>query len=132
MPGCGSLANAQAPPAPPHALRRCCGLKRVDLVAYRSRSQPLTAAAPWHVARLWDDVARASMILRSHFLREHSLSIVVAVFWLLWLTLYSRSDPQTHLGAFFGNSIADWLGTLTLVLITKVFFRTRFQREPPD
>lgn len=42
---------------------------------------------------------------------DHSLTIVVAAIWGLWLVLYRRADPQTHIGAFFGNSIADWLGT---------------------
>jgi hypothetical protein len=37
----------------------------------------------------------------------------------MWLILYLRSDPQTHLGAFFGNATADWLGTLVLVIATK-------------
>ena len=46
---------------------------------------------------------------RRRFLARHSLSIVVAAIWLLWLVLYQTADPQTHIGAFYGNSIADWL-----------------------
>ncbi len=62
----------------------------------------------------------------------------MAAVWLLWIGLYSVSDPQTHLGGFFGNSIADWLGMLTIVLITKVFFERgssesrQRRREPRD
>lgn len=55
------------------------------------------------------------------FFAEHSLTIVVATIWGLWLVLYGFADPQTHLGAFFGNSIADWLGTLAFVVLTKYF-----------
>ncbi|HWF86595.1 MAG TPA: hypothetical protein VG222_17170 [Vicinamibacterales bacterium] len=55
------------------------------------------------------------------FVAEHSLTIVVATIWGLWLLLYRFADPQTHLGAFFGNSIADWLGTLAFVVLTKYF-----------
>jgi hypothetical protein len=46
---------------------------------------------------------------------------VVAAIWLLWLGLYQTADPRTHLGAFYGNSIADWLGMLTFIVATKYF-----------
>jgi len=55
-------------------------------------------------------------------IRRHGLSVAVLIIVLLWLGLYSRSDPSTHLGAFFGNAIADWTGTLLLVIATKYFF----------
>jgi hypothetical protein len=56
------------------------------------------------------------------FFAEHSLSIIVGAIWLLWVVLYRRADPQTHIGAFFGNSIADWLGTLAFIITTKYFW----------
>jgi hypothetical protein len=52
-------------------------------------------------------------------LREHSLSLTVVAILATWLVLYARGDPDTHLGAFYGNAVADWLGTLVLVLATK-------------
>jgi hypothetical protein len=55
-------------------------------------------------------------------LREHSLSLTLAGILALWIGLYARSDPATHLGGFFGNAIADWLGTLIFVLVTKYFY----------
>jgi hypothetical protein len=55
------------------------------------------------------------------FFAEHSLSIIVGAIWVLWVTLYLSADPQTHVGAFFGNSIADWLGTLAFIIATKYF-----------
>src|SRR3954462_4726936 len=57
-----------------------------------------------------------------HFLKRHSLSIVVVAVLVLWIVLYARSDPQTHLGAFFGNAIADWTGVVVTVLGTKFLF----------
>src|ERR1700712_3619981 len=55
-------------------------------------------------------------------LREHSLSLTLAGILALWIVLYVRSDPATHLGGFFGNAIADWLGTPLFVLVTKYFY----------
>lgn len=41
---------------------------------------------------------------------------------LLWLLLYLRADPATHWGAFYGNAIADWLGSFVTVVATKFWF----------
>jgi hypothetical protein len=35
------------------------------------------------------------------------------------IVAYVRSDPDTHLGSFFGNAIADWTGVLVTVIMTK-------------
>jgi len=55
-------------------------------------------------------------------LRQHSLSLTVAAILITWLVLYARADSRTHLGAFYGNAIADWLGTFILVIATKYFY----------
>ncbi len=33
-----------------------------------------------------------------------------------------RSNPDTHLGAFFGNAIADWSGVVVVVFATKYLY----------
>jgi len=33
--------------------------------------------------------------------------------------LYSRSNPSTHVGSFFGNAIADWTGVVITVVLTR-------------
>jgi hypothetical protein len=53
------------------------------------------------------------------FFHEHSLSLVAAVIVLALIAFYSRSNPSTHLGSFFGNAIADWTGVLVTVIMTK-------------
>jgi hypothetical protein len=56
------------------------------------------------------------------FLQQHSLSIVSGLVLLLWIFLYTKSNPSTHLGSFFGNAIADWTGLLVTVLATKFLY----------
>jgi hypothetical protein len=58
------------------------------------------------------------------FLHSHSLSLAAIAILAIWLFLFARSDPETRTGAFLGNSVADWSGTLFLVIATKYFFET--------
>lgn len=52
-------------------------------------------------------------------IRKHGLSIAAVAILLLWLALYCISDEKTHLGAFFGNAIADWSGSVVIIIGTK-------------
>jgi hypothetical protein len=56
---------------------------------------------------------------RGGFLHRHSLTIVAVGLLTLWIVLYHYSDPKTHLGSFFGNAIADWSGSVVIILGTK-------------
>lgn len=58
------------------------------------------------------------------FLHAHSLSLAAVAILSTWMILYARSDPNTRTGEFYGNSVADWSGTLFLVVATKYFFET--------
>jgi hypothetical protein len=53
------------------------------------------------------------------FLRRHSLGLAALGVVILLIALYSRSNPNTHWGSFFGNAIADWTGVLVTVVMTK-------------
>ena len=53
--------------------------------------------------------------------RQHALSLIIGAIVVLWLILYIRGDHLTHLGAFYGNAVADWTGTLLIVIATKYF-----------
>jgi hypothetical protein len=66
-------------------------------------------------------MAKRSKKAPQGFLRDHGLGIVMAAVTLLWLALYLGGDPDTHLGAFYGNATADWLGSLMIVVATKYF-----------
>jgi hypothetical protein len=70
---------------------------------------------------------------KKSFLRQHSLSFVTAGILAAWIVLYSRSNPEGHLGSFFGNAIADWTGLLVTVLATKYFYEigSAESRQPP-
>jgi hypothetical protein len=54
-----------------------------------------------------------------HFVHEHSLSLTAAGVLLIWIALYCGADPATHLGSFYGNAIADWSGSVVIILGTK-------------
>lgn len=66
------------------------------------------------------------------FWRRHSLSFTASATLALWLFLYVKSDPQSHVGSFFGNAIADWSGVVITILATKWFFEkgSRESRQP--
>lgn len=53
------------------------------------------------------------------FIHEHSLSLTASGIVILLIALYCRSNPNTHIGSFFGNAIADWTGVLVTVVLTK-------------
>jgi hypothetical protein len=64
--------------------------------------------------------------------RKHSLSLAVGGVLIFLLLMYVRSDPSTHIGAFYGNAIADWLGMFVFIVATKYFFEvgSRESRAP--
>jgi hypothetical protein len=55
-------------------------------------------------------------------LRQHSLGLAVGAILTVWFVLYVRGDPSTHRGAFYGNALADWLGSFMIVITTKYFY----------
>jgi hypothetical protein len=62
---------------------------------------------------------------RRGFLHRHSLSIAAIGMLTLWIVLYCYSDPATHLGSFFGNAIADWSGSVIIIVGTKYLLEVR-------
>jgi hypothetical protein len=84
------------------------------------RTRPLpTPSAPENGARL-----PGRRLHRRHrsWLHEHSLSVVIGAIVIALLALYRRADPSTHLGSFYGNAAADWLGSFVTVVATKFWF----------
>ena len=68
-----------------------------------------------------------------HWLYEHSMSFTCVAIVTFWIVAYSRSNPDTHWGSFFGNAIADWSGVLVTVIATKYFYElgSAESRKPP-
>ena len=69
-----------------------------------------------------------------HLLREHGLSIAAIAILALWVGLYLVSDEKTHLGAFFGNAIADWSGSVVIIVGTKFLIErgsAESRQKPP-
>ena len=59
---------------------------------------------------------------RHSFLYRHGLSIVAVGLLIVWIIGYRMLDPKIHLGAFFGNAIADWSGSVVIILGTKFLY----------
>jgi hypothetical protein len=68
---------------------------------------------------------------KDSFIQEHSLSLVAGAVLLLWFFLYLPADPETHLGAFFGNAIADWTGVVLVVIGTKFLYERGSKESKP-
>jgi hypothetical protein len=68
---------------------------------------------------------------KKHWLYEHSLSIVSVLLLTTWIIAYRLSDPATHLGAFFGNSIADWSGSVVIIVGTKFLYEVGSAESRP-
>jgi hypothetical protein len=68
---------------------------------------------------------------RRSFLHRHSLSLVAIVLLIVWIVGYQLLDPKTHLGAFFGNAIADWSGSVVIILGTKFFYEVGSAESRP-
>ena len=68
---------------------------------------------------------------RKNFFHRHSLSIVAITLLILWIILYRCSDPATHLGSFFGNAIADWSGSVIIILGTKFLLEAQSADSRP-
>jgi len=66
------------------------------------------------------------------FLEQHSLSLTALGVVVVLIVLYSRANPSTHIGAFFGNAIADWTGVLVTVVLTKYLYEkgSRESKQP--
>jgi hypothetical protein len=71
--------------------------------------------------------------VRHSALRNHSLGIAAVLILAAWVVLYAHSDSATHLGSFFGNAIADWLGVVVMVFATKHLYEkgSAESHDPP-
>lgn len=65
------------------------------------------------------------------FWHYHSLSIVAIALLVTWIVAYSKSNPETHAGSFFGNAIADWSGSVVIILGTKFFIEIGSKESQP-
>ena len=59
---------------------------------------------------------------RGPWWRKHSLTLAASGILVLWIVLYMHSSPDTHVGSFFGNAIADWTGLVVMVIATKYLY----------
>ncbi len=76
-------------------------------------------------------MARRRKRTNLEFLAHHSLSIVAILLLGLWLFGYCYLDPQSHLGSFCGNAIADWSGSVVIILGTKFLYEAGSAESRP-
>src|SRR5690348_2103278 len=65
------------------------------------------------------------------WLSHHALGLVAIGLVAIWLMGYTLLGPQSHLGAFCGNAIADWTGTIVIVFATKFFYESGSAESRP-
>jgi hypothetical protein len=65
------------------------------------------------------------------WLHRHSLSLVATALLLVWIVGYSMLDENTRVGAFFGNAIADWSGSVVIILGTKFLYEVGSAESRP-
>jgi hypothetical protein len=58
---------------------------------------------------------------RRSWITYHSLSFVAVALLIVWIIGYRHLGPKSHLGAFFGNAVADWSGSVVIIIGTKFF-----------
>jgi hypothetical protein len=65
------------------------------------------------------------------FLRRHSLGLVAIALLMVWIIGYRMLDPKTHIGAFFGNAIADWSGSVVIIFGTRFLYEVGSAESRP-
>jgi len=58
-------------------------------------------------------------------LRDHSLTIFLALTGFAWVVLYIRMDSESKWGQVVGNIVSEWTQLLGLVLLTKRLIERR-------
>lgn len=53
------------------------------------------------------------------FLREHSLTLFLAITGIAWIVAFRAMDPNSKWGQVVGNIVSEWTQILGLVLMTK-------------
>jgi hypothetical protein len=68
---------------------------------------------------------------KDNWIQRHSLSLVAIVLLLVWIIGYGMLDEKTRVGMFFGNAIADWSGSVVIILGTKFFYEVGSAESRP-
>ena len=92
-----------------------CVLRSI-LIPFNLRDKGDISRSLPHVIRL---SGRTKSKRKEGGLARHSLTFVAVALLLLWFAGYVLLDEKSHLGAFCGNAIADWSGSLVIILGTK-------------
>jgi len=125
------------PTFPPSNPQDCASLDEF----FRARILEGPQSSSLRVLRFWAErepelrYVMASSKKRPHHwhdvFRCHSLSLVTIGILILWIVLYRTANPSHRDGAFYGNAIADWSGSVVAILATKYFFERGSEESRP-
>lgn len=59
------------------------------------------------------------------------MSLVAGTLLIVWFIGYLYLDPKSRLSAFCGNAIADWSGSLVIILGTKFLYEVGSRESRP-
>ena len=57
-------------------------------------------------------------------MREHSLTIFLAITGIIWIAIYVHADSESKWGQVVGNIVSEWTQIFGLVLLTKKLVET--------
>ena len=66
------------------------------------------------------------------FLRDHSLTIFLAITGIGWVIAFARMDSESKWGQVVGNVVSEWTQIFGLVLLTKKMIEKHMPREKKD
>jgi len=65
----------------------------------------------------------------TRIIRNHSLTIFLALTGAAWIVIYARMDSESKWGQVVGNIVSEWTQLLGLVLLTKKLIEKRSQES---
>jgi hypothetical protein len=100
----------------------CLPNRSAELVSDRFSSISLAIRLGLAPRRPSHSTDGSSKSTRTPMVLSPFIDMVAGVLLILWFLGYVYLDPKSHLASFCGNAIADWSGSLVIILGTKFLY----------